>query len=181
MDFFMPPRKACTFQNPICTQVYFWIKEITGFHKGPQPAAMNTKYTGHARSFCIYLCLFVCVWMPQHWGNTGAFLIVQCSLFRVSFVLTRLAWGVTLLKLKEGPVSRLKIAGLHMRTRGFPTCKIHSSMFSISSLCCIISKLFLMWFPAISDVSEKKRLKSTQCPSCKLTFYLINDCISLII
>ncbi len=153
VDLFLPLRNACTFQTLICLTfadakhtftVYLCIKWIKCLIRQQWTQKQQRTCPHEARSFCIYMCVFVCVWMPQRWGDTGAFLIVRCSLFQLSFVLTRLA---TPLRFKEGPVSRLKIAGLRMRTRGFPTCKMHSSLFFISSLSSTVSKLFLMRFP----------------------------------
>lgn len=61
-------------------------------------------------------------------------------------------WGVTpacVRAFKDGPVSRLKIAGLRMRTGGFPACEMHCSVFFI-----FLSVQYLL--QTIPNVSDEK-------------------------
>lgn len=106
----------------------------------------------------------------QHWS------IPLCAAFivRASFVLTRLARGGVWICVgtQRGPVSRLKIAHPRMRTGGFPTLEIHSSVFSclsvldrlwnvlyvISCQCARVeytsTKTFLFWYELTHQVCK---------------------------
>lgn len=98
-----------------------------------------------AGSICLHVCVCVFVCECRSTEATlerSSLCCVHCP--QESFVLTRLAWGVAPQQFKEGPVSRLKIAGLRMRTGGFPACRYIAPCFSFRSLSSVISKLFLM-------------------------------------
>lgn len=140
--------------------VYLCLMRFTVFLSMLDPAAKDTKrragarHTHELRSFGVYMCLFACMWMPLLWGSAGEFLFVRWLLLQTSFVLKQpaQAWGVTLLQFKEGPVSR--IAGLRMRTGGFPTCNSFS-LCPVSSLNYSLCD-FLLW-----HVKQKKFFKKT--------------------
>lgn len=134
-----PSKKCCLFQSNAPNIQRTCIFMPDAIHCVLDPAAKDTKrragarHTHELRSFGVYMCLFACMWMPQLWGSAGEFLFVRWLLLQTSFVLKQpaQAWGVTLLQFKEGPVSR--IAGLRMRTGGFPTCNSFS-LCPVSSL-----------------------------------------------
>lgn len=103
-------------------------------------------------SFCVHTRLFL--------SCTRKILVVQRSLSQIMFASVWLAWLVAAPQVKEGVVSRLKIAGLHMRTRGIPACIYIALCFPLK-LSSVISKPVLMQLPANPDLFFKNsKLKS---------------------